>query len=123
MRKVSRLTVFTDRNLQAAFREISRLKLPFPLVFRIENGKRRSSGKVATRSGKLAKDFRQFCGVQEFSAKRGTAIMPKWMMRNLKIRDGGRAFFTSIRGVRKLARAFFAIVSSLPLYRCQKASS
>jgi len=70
------------------------------MIFRVENGKRRSSGKVASRAGKTPKEFRQFCGVQEFSAKRGTAIMPKWMMRNLKIRDGGRAFFTSIRGVR-----------------------
>lgn len=89
--------------LQAAFKEISRLKLPFPMIFRVENERRRSAGRVANRRGATKAPVKQFCGVQEFSAEKGKAFLPRWMMQNLKIRDGGRAVFTSVRGVRSAA--------------------
>ncbi|CAE7552661.1 ufd1, partial [Symbiodinium sp. KB8] len=85
----------------AAFKEISRLKLPFPMIFRVENERRRSAGRVANRRGATKAPVKQFCGVQEFSAEKGKAFLPRWMMQNLKIRDGGRAVFTSVRGMPK----------------------
>ncbi len=43
----------------------------------------------------------QFAGVTEFSAPEGVAYVPSWMLQNLKLRDGGKATFTTIRDLPK----------------------
>lgn len=111
---------------QSAFKEVSRLRLPFPLVFQVKNPKRRSSsmvdGKIASRrkeakkgipigrnglpskqkaKGKQRQDngsegVRQMCGVLEFSAPDGQVYLPSWMMRNLRLRDGAMVSMRSV---------------------------
>jgi hypothetical protein len=44
--------------------------------------------------------FRQYCGVLEFSAPPGVCLMPDWMMKNLKIRNGTTVRLISQRDVR-----------------------
>jgi hypothetical protein len=39
----------------------------------------------------------QFAGVLEFSAPEGVALLPQWMLQNLRLRDGGKALFASVR--------------------------
>eukprot|EP00947_MAST-08B_sp_MAST-8B-sp1_P003790 g3790.t1 len=112
---------------EAAFREVSRMKLPFPLLLRVVNSRLknrrtdtgraakpgRPGGKPAGRPGAKAAGkpaqadggkpaakappvTEMYCGVIEFSAPAGEVMMPKWMMRSLHIREGGKADFTSI---------------------------
>ena len=74
---------------QEAFRTISALKLPYPLVFDVQNEKRKGAG-VADKFGNVTQPPRQCCGVLEFSAPPEQAYLPYWMMQNLLIREGGR---------------------------------
>lgn len=39
-------------------------------------------------SGGPSGQRRTFCGVSEFTAVEGTALLPTWMIRNLEIKDG-----------------------------------
>lgn len=82
----------------SAFKEISRLKLPFPLTFKVQNERTKPSNVVPTKDGKQpAAPPEQFAGVLEFSAPDGVAYLPTWMLQNLKVRDGGKAQFTTVR--------------------------
>lgn len=82
----------------SAFKEISRLKLPFPLTFKVQNERTKPSNVVPTKDGKQPPTPpEQFAGVLEFSAPEGVAYLPTWMLQNLKVRDGGKAQFTTVR--------------------------
>jgi Ubiquitin fusion degradation protein UFD1 len=59
-------------------------------------GKPDAEEKEAKKSG----PFRQYCGVLEFSAPAGVCLMPDWMMKNLKIRNGTTVRLISQRDVR-----------------------
>jgi hypothetical protein len=155
----------------SAFKEINRLKLPFPLTFRVTNERmktantvrgieeKRTEGpdcasratpracarrrrptaasdlaahptclrvrgwartiplrqqgpkthfplpiplpQVPGKDGKMpAAPPEQYCGVIEFSAPEGTALMPSWMVQNLKMGSGvGKAAFTTVRNL------------------------
>lgn len=86
--------------IQSAFKEISRLKLAMPLLFQVFNDKLKPT--VPARPGGAAQPPpppEQCCGVLEFSAPEGQALVPSWMLRNLRLRDGGTARFTTVRGV------------------------
>lgn len=95
-------------------RDITRLKLPFPLVFRVVSEKcvrlrarvcvhrvtalpfphlrahpsRAPRKPEVSASGKPAASssaaFEQYAGAFEFSAPEGTAYLPQWMMENTK---------------------------------------
>ena len=104
---------------QSAFKEVSRLRLPFPLTFQVFNDKANKAAAIPTRTGAIAGSVvlpEQFCGVLEFSAPEGCAYLPQWMMANLKLRDGAQARCASILDVRiggaKLCRAFPSCSSS-----------
>lgn len=84
---------------QDAFREISALKLPYPLTFEIQNERRKAAG-VADKHGVTAARPKQFCGVLEFSAPAEQAYLPFWMMQNLLLREGGRVVLKSVPKVR-----------------------
>eukprot|EP00948_MAST-09A_sp_MAST-9A-sp1_P003614 g3614.t1 len=66
---------------QEAFRDVSRLKLPFPIIFEIQNMRRLS---------KSSSKSPQLCGVYEFSAEKGYAYVPSWMMKNLGLRENSK---------------------------------
>ena len=90
----------------AAFREISRLRLPFPLTFRVQNERLRSATAVPGKDGRRAPEApEQFAGVLEFSAPDGCALAPSWMLQNLRLREGGRAQFTTVRDLPRGAYA------------------
>jgi hypothetical protein len=93
---------------QTLFRDVSRLRLPLPLLFHIENERRKTSNGVPSRGGKTKAPTRQFCGVMEFSADKDKCFIPSWMMKNLKVRDGGRVLVKSQRGVSFRARPTIA---------------
>ena len=99
---------------EEAFRDVSRLKLPFPLMFKVRNVRQRAKlqtgSKAKGRPGagktkaKAPQDAGkkpagppsdQYCGLMEFSAPKDVAYIPSWMMRSLRLRDGGRAEFVS----------------------------
>jgi len=77
---------------------VSRLRLPLPFLFKLAKGTKPASS-VPSRTGKAKRPFEQFCGVMEFSGPKGKCFIPKWMMRNLKTREGGSIVLTSQRGV------------------------
>ena len=79
---------------EAAFREVSRLRLEFPLMMHVKSVK-----KAGPRS--QAKKYNQFCGVLEFSAPAGVAHMPLWMTKSLGLREGGRVAFKSVKNLPK----------------------
>ena len=82
----------------SAFKEISRLKLPFPLTFKVQNERTKPTNVVPSKDGKQPPaPPEQFAGVLEFSAPDGVAYLPTWMLQNLKVRDGGKAQFTTVR--------------------------
>ena len=74
---------------QTAFRDISRLKLPFPLIFEL------TKGKAGPRS-KKKKQKRQLCGVYEFSAPQDQIFMPHWMMEGMRVKEGGKVSLMSV---------------------------
>ena len=76
---------------QTAFRDISRLKLPFPLIFELTKGKK---GPRATK-GKSRRP-KQLCGVYEFSAPEGQIFMPHWMMEGMRVKEGGKVSLISV---------------------------
>ena len=79
---------------EAAFREVSRLRLEFPLMMHVKSVK-----KAGPRSKSMA--YNQFCGVLEFSAPPGVAHMPLWMIKSLGLREGGRVAFKSVKNLPK----------------------
>eukprot|EP00943_MAST-04B_sp_MAST-4B-sp1_P001865 g1865.t1 len=79
---------------EAAFREVSRLRLEFPLMMHVKSVK-----KAGPRS--KAKGYNQFCGILEFSAPAGVAHMPLWMIKSLGLREGGRVAFKSVKNLPK----------------------
>jgi hypothetical protein len=95
----------------SAFKEVSRLRLPFPLTFQVFNDKAAKTAStsvvpsktgsivVANGAGGAPTLTEQFCGVMEFSAPEGQAYIPKWMMGNLKFREGSTARFVTVRDV------------------------
>lgn len=93
----------------SALKDISRLKLPFPLVFRVANERLKTANTVPTATGKLPPSTvaDQYAGVFEFSAPEGTVLVPAWMMANLKLREGGKVCFTSARGLPQASYAKF----------------
>lgn len=105
---------FGDKILlpSSAFKEVSRLRLPFPLTFQVFNDKAAksvSTSVVPTKTGSIVVAngpagsssalAEQYCGVMEFSAPEGQAYIPKWMMGNLKLREGSAARFVTVRDV------------------------
>lgn len=99
--------------VQELFRAVSRLRLPLPFLFKLSKGTKPASV-VPTRTGKASPPFEQYCGVMEFSADKGKCFLPKWMMRNLKTREGGSIVLTSQRGVSSLT----AHQQHAPLFVC-----
>jgi hypothetical protein len=85
----------------SAFKEISRLRLAMPLLFQVYNDKLKSAATMPQRPGAPPAPplLEQLCGVLEFSAPEGQAYIPSWMLRNLKLRDGGTARFATLRDV------------------------
>jgi ubiquitin fusion degradation protein 1 len=80
----------------SAFKKVNQLRLPFPLTFRVSNPK--APVPVPARDGSVAAPApEQFAGVLEFSAPEGVALLPQWMLQNLRLRDGGKALFASVR--------------------------
>ena len=80
----------------SAFKKVNQLRLPFPLTFRVSNTK--APVPVPARDGSVAPPApEQFAGVLEFSAPEGVALLPQWMLQNLRLRDGGKALFSSVR--------------------------
>ncbi|KAA0154959.1 hypothetical protein FNF29_02103 [Cafeteria roenbergensis] len=82
------------------FRAVSRLRLPLPFLFKLSKGTKPAHA-MPTRTGKAPPPFEQYCGVMEFSADKGKCFLPKWMLRNLRTREGGSIVLTSQRGVKK----------------------
>ena len=78
---------------------MSRLRLPLPFLFKLAKGTK-APVSMPSRSGKTKRPFEQYCGVMEFSADKGKCFIPKWMMRNLKTKEGGNIVISSQRGVR-----------------------
>ena len=85
--------------LQSAFKEISRLKLAMPLLFQVYNDKLKPTAPPRPGAPMPPPILEQCCGVLEFSAPDGQAYVPSWMLRNLKLRDGGSARFSTVKGV------------------------
>lgn len=100
--------------LQSAFKEITRLKLPFPLTFQLHNDKAKSAGAIPDKTGVLPPVMaEQYAGVLEFSAPEGQAYLPSWMMTNLKLRESNQVRITSVRDVRALQRFMSAVLRLL----------
>lgn len=116
---------------EEAFRDVSRLKLPFPLMFKVRNVRQRAKlqtgSKAKGRPGagkakaKAPQDAGkkpagppsdQYCGLMEFSAPKDVAYIPSWMMRSLRLRDGGRAEFVSGKKEKGRAHAVVVVASS-----------
>ena len=64
----------------AAFKEMTRLKLPLPLVFRAHNDRAAAAAAVPDRNGPRPALPAQLAGVLEFSAPDGVALLPRWML-------------------------------------------
>lgn len=64
----------------AAFKEMTRLKLPLPLVFRVHNYRAAAAAAVPDRNGPRPALPVQLAGVLEFSAPDGVALLPRWML-------------------------------------------
>jgi hypothetical protein len=77
-----------------------------PIVFRAQNERLKTAGTVPSKDGKLPGKERpeQYAGVVEFSAPEGVALLPKWMMENLSLRDGGKLQLNTVKDVRKWQR-------------------
>lgn len=93
---------------QESFREVSRLKLPFPLVFEVCNPRGAKQRKSSSSSGSAAAavvsptpSAQQYCGVHEFSAPPDTVFLPNWIMRNLRLREGSKVKLKSKSGLPK----------------------
>ena len=81
-----------------ALYQINRLRLPFPLLFRIEKmgadgeERKRSSAPAASvgaaGAGSAASSSSQYAGVLEFSAPAEQCFLPQWMMENLRVGEG-----------------------------------
>lgn len=85
----------------SAFKEISRLKLPFPLLFKVNNERLKTANTIPSKDGKMpaSATAEQYAGLMEFSAPEGVALMPQWMMNNMKLREGGKVGFSTARGL------------------------
>jgi hypothetical protein len=77
---------------EEAFKEVSRLRLEFPLMMLVKSAKK---------GAQETKGYNQFSGVLEFSAPKGVAWVPTWMIKKLGIREGGRLAFKSVTKVPK----------------------
>ena len=108
---------------EKAFREVSRLRLKFPLTMMAKNPKKSgppsqsrsvaiggrrgsSNGRAGTRKKSSGNDpFIQYCGVLEFSSPEGVCHLPHWMMESLNLREGGRV---TLRSAPPLPKGDFA---------------
>ena len=110
---------------EKAFREVSRLRLQFPLTMMARNARKggppsqsRSRGGstsiVNTRGGRKKSSgssssgqdpFIQYCGVLEFSSPDGVCHLPHWMMESLNLKEGGRV---TLRSAKPLPKGDFA---------------
>lgn len=70
-----------------------------PLLFQVFNDRLKPTAPARPGVAAPSPPPEQCCGVLEFSAPDGQAFIPTWMLRNLRLRDGGSARFTTIRGV------------------------
>eukprot|EP00949_MAST-11_sp_MAST-11-sp1_P001081 g1081.t1 len=84
---------------EEAFREVSRLRLEFPLTMMLANA--RKGGPRGPSEGKAPV---QVCGVLEFSAPKGVCHIPQWIMTSLSIREGGRI---NVKSAPKLPKGEF----------------
>lgn len=94
----------------SSLKEISRLKLPFPLLFKVSNDRLKTANTVPSKDGKMPAPAtaEQYAGLMEFSAPDGVAYIPQWMMANLKLREGGKVgFATAPRGLPQASFAKF----------------
>ena len=109
---------------EKAFREVSRLRLQFPLTMMARNARKSgppsqsslSRGGRTGRSGAAARGskskkssgqdpFIQYCGVLEFSSPDGVCHLPHWMMESLNVKEGGRV---ALRSAKPLPKGDFA---------------
>lgn len=114
---------------EKAFREVSRLRLEFPLTMMARNARKsgvpsqrsaarnsthnagrprgnRERGQRGAKSSKSSSDpFVQYCGVLEFSSPDGVCHLPHWMMESLQLREGGRV---TLRSAPRLPKGDFA---------------
>lgn len=83
----------------SSFKKIQQMRLPFPLTFQVK----RDRQLVAAKPGAPppTSPLEQYAGVYEFSAPEGVALLPKWMMGNLKLREGSKVSFTTVRDLPK----------------------
>ena len=88
--------LFPSRTLASLHESFGRRALPSPMMFEIKNMTARRLSHV---------------GVLEFTAPQdGTAVLPAWMLNNLKLESGGRATFT-LRYLSKLTYVKFQPMS------------
>lgn len=78
-----------------ALYQVQKLRLPFPLLFRLEKlgtaaEQRRKADALRANpdSGSIASPGAQYAGVLEFSAPAEQAFLPHWMMENLRVEEG-----------------------------------
>ena len=83
---------------EEAFKAVSRLRLEFPLHMQLHSAMKK--GPKSKKSG-----YTQFSGVLEFSAPKGVAYIPSWMISGMNMREGGRVAFKSVK---KLPKGDFA---------------
>jgi ubiquitin fusion degradation protein 1 len=105
---------------EKAFREVSRLRLQFPLTMMAKNARKSGpppqaidrGGRRGTRGSRLntkksSEPFLQYCGVLEFSSPDGVCHLPHWMMQSLNLREGGRVTLRSAKPLPKGESAKF----------------
>jgi hypothetical protein len=107
--------------VQSCFKDINRLKLPFPLTFQLHNDKAKTAATIPDKKGLLPPGLpEQFAGVLEFSAPEGQAYVPSWMLGNLKLREGGQVRLTTIREVQNLGCILYlVVVHALIMWCCR----
>ncbi len=63
---------------ESAFREVSRLKIPFPIQLELTTARKKGSA-VDTGKGGPKATPEQYCGVMEFSAPENQCLIPSWV--------------------------------------------
>ena len=89
----------------SALKEISRLKLPFPLHFQMHRGPATapvppaSTRPISGSTPGAVPAPEQYAGVYEFSAPPDTMQLPGWMMKNLGIKSGASVRVSTVRDI------------------------
>ena len=79
-----------------ALYQVNRIRLPFPLLFRIEKEYESESEKAKDSKLNLPA---QYAGVLEFSAPEEHIYLPSWMMENLRLSEGSTVRIHSETGI------------------------